>query len=344
MTEKQRFEKFDLPFYRNEIALILPPKVLDFHTHIWSSRNWQDVPWSAGAKGAQYMVTTPEYPASALLRDGQRTFPDREYHAVAFGYPVPVTVWEKDTAYVAAAARRHPNIYPLVLAGPDLGISKERYARALDEGGFYGFKVFLNWMGDNYGDKRVEEMFGSAELELANERRLVVMLHVPRAGRLADPVVQKGVQWLAKECPEASIVLAHGGRCYIPSEMKRAIGSIRNLPNVSMDVSMVMEPVCMQLALETIGPQRILYATDFPVANMRGRRVSVMDHWVDAVLPGYPASKFRVAGDIRATFMSTEIALALRWAAELVGLKRKEVHGMFWDYGMRLLKRVRRKG
>ena len=50
-------------------------------------------------------------------------------------------------------------------------------------------------------------------------------------------------------------------------------------------------------------------------AAMRGRRVSVMDHWVDVVLPGYPKSAYRVDGEIHATYMSLEIALALRWAA-----------------------------
>lgn len=67
-------------------------------------------------------------------------------------------------------------------------------------------------------------MIGPVELALANERRLVVLLHVPRSGRL-------------------------------------------------------------------------LFATDFPMAAMRARRVWVMDHWVDVVLPGYPASAYRVSGD-----------------------------------------------
>ena len=332
----------DRAFFRQGISPLLPAKVLDFHTHLWSAKNWKTVPWQAGKKGGQYMVTQPEYPARALMADGQRCFPDREYHAVCFGYPTPVADWEKDTAYVAAAARRHPNLHPLVLAGPDLGISRERYEQALDAGGFLGFKVFLNWLGDQYGDKRVEEMFGPTELALANERRLIVMLHVPRAGRLADPVVQRGVRWLARECPEASIVLAHCGRCYGPAEMQAAIGSLRNLPNVSLDTSMVMDPICLQIALNEIGPARLLFATDFPVARMRGRRVRVMDHWVDVVLPGYAPSAFRVVGEIHATFMALEICLAIRWAAEMAGLKRSAVRGIFWDNGMRLLRRVRR--
>lgn len=342
LSDRTRYERIDLPFYRNEVAPVLPPRVLDFHTHLWSARNWNSVPWKSRAAGGRYMVVDPEYPARTLLADGRRCFPDRDYHAVCFGYPTPVVNWEKDTAFVARAARGHAGLHPLVLGGPALRLDKAAYAAALDRGGFYGFKVFIPWFGDNYGETRVEDMVGTVERELAEERRLVVMLHVPRSGRLADPVVQRGVRHLARECPHASLVLAHGGRCYLPAEMKRAIGSIRDLPNVAMDLSMVMDPVTVQIAMGEIGPGRLLYATDFPVAAMRGRRVRVMDHWVDVVLPGYPGSAYRVAGEVRATFMAWEIVLAVRWAAELAGLKSREVHGIFWGNGASLLAQVRR--
>jgi len=59
-------------------------------------------------------------------------------------------------------------------------------------------------------------------------------------------------------------------------------------------------------------------------------------------LPDYAPSAFRVAGEIHATFMALEICLAIRWAAELTGLKRREIHGIFWTNGMRLLRRVHR--
>jgi len=44
-------------------------------------------------------------------------------------------------------------------------------------------------------------MLGPEEMELADELRLVVLLHVPRAGRLADPVVQAGVRDYAGVTP-----------------------------------------------------------------------------------------------------------------------------------------------
>jgi len=340
LSDQQRYETIDLPFYRSEIGPVLPPKVLDFHTHTWSPDNLKIRPRYSGEPGTKYMITAEHYPPETLLADGTRCFPDKDYHAVCFGYPAPATVWEKDTSFVAAAGRNR-GLYPLVLGGKELGLSRKQYEEALDEGNFLGLKVFLNWFGDDYGGKRVQDMLGAKEMKLANERRLVVLLHVPRSGRLADPVVQRGVERLSKDYPDAQIVLAHCGRCYLPSEMKRAIHSIRNLPNVWMDTAMVMDPIAIQMAIETIGSERVLYATDFPVAAMRGRRVSVMDHWVDVVLPGYPQSAYRVAdSSIRATFMAWEIVDAVRWAAELAGLKRKELNGIFFNNGMAILKRV----
>jgi predicted TIM-barrel fold metal-dependent hydrolase len=107
-----------------------------------------------------------------------------------------------------------------------------------------------------------------------------------------------------------------------------------------MDTSMVMDPVVIQIALNEIGPGRLLFGTDFPVAAMRGRRVRIMDHWVDVVLPDCPTSAYRVAGEgYPAGFMAWEIALAIRWAAELAGISAAERDAIFHGNGMRLLAR-----
>lgn len=334
----------DNRYYRQEIAPSLPPAVLDFHAHTWSADTWKAKPWETDTSGGQYMVTDSYYPPEQLLRDGRACFPDRDYQAVCFGYPTPAVDWAADTAYVASAARAHHGLWPLMLAGPALGVTRDRYAQALDDGGFYGFKVFLNWYGDDYGNVRVEDMVGPVERALANARRLIVLLHVPRRGRLADPEIQAGVRRLAADCQEAKIVLAHCGRCYLPGEMQAAIGCLRGLDNVWMDTSMVMDPVVLQIALHEIGPGRLLFATDFPVAAMRGRRVRVMDHWVDVVQPGYPPSAYRVAGDtFTAGYMAWEIVLAIRWACELAGISATAREGIFYENGMALLRAVRRR-
>ncbi len=106
-----------------------------------------------------------------------------------------------------------------------------------------------------------------------------------------------------------------------------------------------VRPRAHALALNEIGPGRLLFATDFPIAAMHGRRVRVLDHWVDVVLPGYPPSAYRVAGEgYRAGPMAWEIALAIRWAAELAGISDAERDGIFSGNGTAVLAREPRPG
>jgi hypothetical protein len=341
MTEQEHYDRVDLPFYRGEIEPLLPVQILDFHAHIWRKQDWKEVPWEENEAGAKYMVTSPDYNLGQLQADGERVFPDRTYKAVCFGNPTPAADIEKTDTYTAEAGKSGW-VYPLMLAGKGLR-SGEQIEQRLVRDGFYGYKVFLNWFGNEYGTVTVEDMIGDVEMQLADKYHLVVLLHVPRSGRLADPEIQRGVQRLSGEYPNARIVLAHCGRCYLPDEMKRAIPSIRDLDNVYMDTSMVMDPVVLQMVFEEIDSSRVLFATDFPVPVMRGRRVYVMDHWVDLVLPGNPESDFRVqSDDFRATFMVYEIILAIRRAAERVKLPRQKLTAIFFENGIDVLNRVQR--
>ncbi len=341
-NEQDHYSTVDLPFYREEVEPLLPNTVLDFHAHVWDKSLWKINPWDEKRDGADYMVTDTSYTFEELDTDAERIFPGKEYRAVCFGNPTPAADIERTNEWVADGARAVEDRYPLMLAGKGL-MDRERLEETLTKGGFYGYKVFLNWFGDNYGDVLIEDMLGSVEMETAEAHRLVVLLHVPRSGRLADPEIGRGVRDLAAQYPNAQIVLAHCGRCYLPDRMAAAVGSIIDHPNVYLDTSMVMDPTVFEIILENIPSERLLFATDFPVPAMRGRRVYVMDHWVDLVLPGYPESGYRVQStNMRATFMVYEIVLALRRAAERIGLSAQELEAIFYKNGIKVLERVKR--
>ncbi|MHB1001327.1 MAG: amidohydrolase family protein [Armatimonadota bacterium] len=339
MTEQERYQQIDLPFYMNEIAPILPEQVLDFHAHTWKNEHWKVVPWETDAAGAKYMVTIQEYGLEALISEMKMIFPDRPYNAVCFGNPTPAVDIAITNDYLSKAVS-HQGLYPLAITGKDI-VPVDDLKQMICDKGFYGYKVFLNWYGNDYGSVKIEDMIGPAEMQLANDMNLVVLLHVPRDGRLADPEIQAGVRALSSDYPGASIVLAHCGRAYLPGEMKNAISSIKDLPNVFFDTAMVMDPIVLQMVFDNIDSSRVLYATDFPVASMRGRRVQVMDHWVDLVLEGYPPSAYRVQSDnMRATFMAYEIVLAIRRAGEMSGLSDEKMSDVFYNNGMSVLNRV----
>ena len=342
LTEQERYEQADLPFYEKHIAPVLPAEVLDFHAHAWTSHHWKEIPWEKGQPGAAYMVTQTDYSAEHLIADGRRLFPGRSYKAVCFGNPTPAADLGRTNDY-ACEIGRMAGMFPLIVVGKGI-VQREEILRRLRQERIFGYKIHLNWFGDNYAGVGVEDMIGPGEMEIADEQRLIVMLHVPGAGRLADPKVQKGVQELSRSYPNAQIVLAHCGRCYLPDEMRDAIGAIADLENVWMDTSMVMDPMVLETAFKAIGSRRVLFATDLPVAMMRGRRVYVMDHWVDLVLPAQPESNYRVqSGDMRATFMAYEIVLAVRRAAEQARLSEAELRGVFHDNGMALIERVKNR-
>lgn len=338
MTEQERYERIDLPFYRQEIRPVLPPMVLDFHAHVWSSSHWRKAS-SEGFQGGRYMIVESEYPVESLAADARRIFPDNEYRAVCFGMPTPQADVRKTNRYLSEAAGANW-LHPLMLAGKGL-LRRDELERALATRAYKGYKVFLNWLGDDYGQRTIADMLSPVEMELADRHRLIVLLHVPRAGRLADPVIQEGVRALARDYPRAQLVLAHCGRCYLPDEMSRAVGCLRGLANVWLDTAMVMDPTVLQIVMEELGTERLLFATDFPVAAMRGRRVYVLDHWVDLVLPGPEPSAYRVPyGDMRASFMVYEIVLAIRRAAERARIAEDRLRAIFHDNGARLLERV----
>lgn len=340
LKERERYRSVDLPFYRAEIEPLLPDSVLDFHAHVWRPQDWKEVPWKKEAPGTRYMVTEQRYTIGDLRQDGRRMFPGKTFNAVCFGIPTPAADLAQTNNYVATAARV-PGLFPLHVTGKGT-LGRNALGRQIVGKGFYGFKVFLNWHGNDYGRVQVQDMIGPAEMDLANQLRLVVLLHVPRDGRLADPVVQKGVRELSRRYPDAGIVLAHCGRAYLPAEMRKAIRSVVDLKNVYLDTAMVMDPTVLQMVFENVDSSRVLFATDLPVAAMRGRRVCVMDHWVDLVLPGYPESAYRVPADgIRATFMVYEIVLAIQRAGEMAGLSAARIRDVFGSNGFGLLSRVK---
>jgi len=341
INEQKHYETVDMPFYKENIEPRIPESILDFHTHVWHPSHFKINPLKDSQKGSNYVVVhRPEYTFSSLLKDANKIFPGKKYKAVCFGIPNPSSEPIITNEYVSKGAKSIPSMFPLMIAGNGL-FSAEELEKTIIEGGFFGYKVFLNWLGDDYGDITIEDMLSPVEMKIADKYNLIVLIHVPRSDRLANPIIQQGIRNLAENYPNAQIVLAHCGRCYLPDQMKLAAFSIRDLPNVNLDSSMVMDPTALEILLENIDSKRLLFATDFPIPSMRGRRVYVADHWVDLVLEGYPESSYRVQSDnMKASFMAYEIVLALIRAAERMKLGKKEIQGIFHDNGMNIINKV----
>jgi hypothetical protein len=239
-------ENFDKQYFDRELAPYLPDKILDFHTHIWRPEQWYgykpDIENSMNDNSEigdpdkldnqKYMTSRISYTAEELLADGGSAFPGLTYSAVAFGQPTPKVDNKMTNAYVRESAVKSDRIFPLRVTGQSLPTPGDMLRREMETDGWYGYKVYLDWHGDEYPPFLVEDMLSSDQLALADEKGLIILLHVPRRDRLADPEVGKSVRDAALRYPRAKFVIAHCGRCYRYEEIRLALHWVADLDNV----------------------------------------------------------------------------------------------------------------
>jgi predicted TIM-barrel fold metal-dependent hydrolase len=340
--DNEYYHRVDMQVYRDEIAPILPPEVLDIHTHVWSEALAAEKKYNRYAATDGYRGIPNQYGYSELDHSGRTLFPDRTYHAVCFGSPFPEAVQMGTNDEVSSGAREWPHRYPLLVATP--ADSTDKLRQILLRGRFYGIKVAVNLEPHAYATDRVTHVFSEAQRRVADEFGLMVMLHIPRASRLADPEHVADILQVCSECPKAYVMLAHLGRSYCTWSIRDSIHSLKDVPNLYWDVSFVQNAMVYEILFENVDSRRVLFGTDLPVADVRGHRVCVNGQWVDVTRDRYSWAAFRREGQpIEATFMAYEIIRALREGAERAGLDKEQLRAIFFSNGMGLIEDIRNR-
>jgi len=170
----------------------------------------------------------------------------------------------------------------LVLAWPDM--PRERLAQWLSAPRVTGVKPYHLLAGPPPTfDLPVEAYCPEWLWEVCGERGLVIMLHLVRPRALADPQNLGFILRCCEQYPTLRLVLAHAGRGFHAPNTVRAVRELAHLDNVWFDSSAVCEPQALLAILEHLGPQRLLWGSDFPVSHQRGRCVTVGDDfaWVN---------------------------------------------------------------
>lgn len=125
---------------------------------------------------------------------------------------------------------------------------------------------------DEYLEAGIFDFLPHHLLEVLNDRRAWVTLHVPRADRLGHPENIREIREIRRRYPDIVLVIAHLGRCHTEPHAAEALPQLADEAGLYFDNSAVLNPATHRIALECFGPERILYGTDNPVFYMRGRR------------------------------------------------------------------------
>lgn len=337
-----QYTEVDRTFWNEHLEDWVPAEIIDAHLHLYPARC--ELEELTDEMRRQYWVNELFCPIDEdqLERAYELTFPGRTVGKVVMGYPSLSFDTELNNQLVAEHCRTH-GYGGLVLLRPQWSV--ERLRAELDRPGFIGVKPYYAMISHNPAsrDEHIEasifDFLPHEHLQLLDARRAWITLHVPRAGRLADPANLDEVRRLRDRYPSVRLVIAHLGRSYTLPHAEAALPALADDPGLYWDISAVLNPDVLALALETIGPDRLLYGTDNPIFFMRGRRQWEGTSYRNRT--NYPfhfnAEREPPEVEARYTLYMYEALRALRSVCENARLSDTQVNAIFRDNAATLL-------
>jgi hypothetical protein len=343
-----QYTEVDRRFWEEHLEGFVPRRVFDAHTHVNEPEH--RVEEMTDQKRQQYWVNEVAEPIGAAEADRchRLVFPGREFSCLAFGYPSLEYDIEASNASLQQACVER-GWHRLAVVRPQW--SAAQVARELDQPNVLGVKVYYALISHDptTRDKHLEaslfEFLPHHHLELLDERGAWVTLHVSRAGRLGHPANLAEVREIRRRYPRVILVLAHLGRSYTLPHAEEALPPLADDEGLYFDLSAVLNPDVLRLALVTLGPRRLLFGTDNPIMYMRGRQ-----HWEGRtyrVHTDYPFffNRQREAPEIEAgyTLYLYEALRALEQASRQVGLDPRDIDAIFYGNAERLMATVQQR-
>ena len=350
MTTLVEVKDIDRTFYAERLQDWLPEQIIDIHTHVWRKRDFME---GESREGQENTVSWPQRvaadnPVEDLLETYRLMLPGKQVTPLIFPTVPQADNVDVQNRYVAECSRQ-AKVPALIWSLPEW--SAEEFEERVRSGGFLGIKSYLTCAPDYIPAKevRIYDFFPRHQLEVCDRNRWIVMLHIPRDGRLRDPVNLAQMIEIDRDFPNARVVIAHVGRAYVDADMEGAFEALSVTKNIVFDFSANTNANVFEALLRCVGPQRVCFGTDMPILRMRMKRIEQDGHYVNLVPKGLygDVSGDKNMGELEGeeaealTFFLYEELSAFRTAAERVGLSRADIEDVFYNNAARLLERPR---
>ncbi|MFA7174021.1 MAG: amidohydrolase family protein [Kiritimatiellia bacterium] len=328
----------DKQVYERELCGFLPEKILDAHVHIFDHSCL--VPGAKFSGQNVYQKFGGVFSYEQCLQWAATLMPEQQFHLNCFGQPSFESDLEASADYCGRISDNQ-RCFGMALVSPH--DSAEAVVKRVERNRLVGYKPYLNFVDwKETCDITIHDMLPSAQMEEADARGLAVTLHIPRSGRLADPVNQAQMAELCQRYPKAQIIFAHIGRAYYLSNVIGFLDGIAACPNAYVDTAMVNHEGVLEYAFRNFPRERILFGSDAPIAFLRGKSVEVNNQYAYLMGEDYAIGSTIFDADHVVTFTSFyyEQLRGIKLAVERAGLNRNEIENLFFNNAEQLFSTI----
>lgn len=341
MSARVNLTETDVRTYEQVLKKFLPDRIIDIHSHVWL-----DELKGGRDQFEERVVSWPELVAGENSIEDHialyaQLFPGKKVTPLIFSGLADPPHLEALNRYVGESASAF-DCPSLLFALPEW--SGDELAAKVSEGRFLGIKVYLS-LAPSYipgNEIRIFDYLPHHQLEVIDRNRWIAMLHIPRSGRLADPVNLAQLLEIDRRYPNARVIVAHVGRAYCPENAGTAFDILKDTTHLFFDISANTDSWVFERLIETVGPKRILFGSDLPITRMRMRRICENGMYVNIVpkgmygdMSGDPHMRETDRGEDLTFFIYEEIE-AFRKAAGARNLTEGDVEDVFYGNARRI--------
>jgi uncharacterized protein len=331
-------QDLDRQIFERELREFLPARIFDAHVHFFDKSCF--VAGTSFPANHPYHKVGGTFGPSDYLAWAADALPGVAISANGFGHPG----FESDrdaTALYAGSVSDNQQFYGMALIAPEDSAACVR--RRVEQNQLVGFKPYPDFVtGKPVAEVTVNDMLPAAQMEVADELGLAIMLHIPRPGRLADPLNQTQMVELCQRYPNARIIFAHIGRAYFLSNVVGFLDGITACPNAYIDTAMINHEGVLEYAFRNFPRDRILFGADSPFALIRGKSVEINNQYAYLVGEDYALGTgiYDAENAVSFTTFFYEQLRGIRLATERAGLKPCEIEDFFFNNADRLFRSV----
>lgn len=163
-----------------------------------------------------------------------------------------------DNAHTAEVARKYPEkLIGLAVVNPWALDGEEELERCFRDYGFRGVKLNAVRFGISADRHSILDPY----FQLCSKYKGVVIAHA-----MSD-LMSMPAKWeeMARNFPDVAVILSHMG---IPAMVDSALKIARRTRNIYLNTAVCFAPV-IKRAIEEVGPEKIVFASDTPYGSMR---------------------------------------------------------------------------